>query len=79
MSAVFDEAGTSVGVRRLSNYRKRWNKALGCWSDQEQQDDNCHGSDAFRQWAQAKESGATFNAARPSSSTFKRRGSPMAT
>lgn len=78
-SAWFDEEGTAEGVKRLTNYRKRWNKTLGCWSDEEQSDDNCHGSDAFRQWGQEIANGNTFSGgATPSASTFKRRGSPMA-
>lgn len=77
-SAWFDEEGTSDGVKRLSNYRKRWNRSQGCWSDQEQSDDNCHGSDAFRQWAQEAANGNTFSGGAPSAKTFKRRGSPMA-
>lgn len=77
-SAWFDEEGTAQGVKRLSNYRKRWNKTLGCWSDQEQSDDNAHGADAFRQWGQRVASGDTFSAGTPASKGFKRRGSPMA-
>lgn len=78
-SALFDEERTAVGVKRVSNYSKRWNPTLGCWSDQEKQDDNCHGADAIRQWAQEKAAGNRFqNNAASRASTFKRRGSPMA-
>lgn len=77
-SAWFDEEGCAQGIKRLGNYRKKWNKAMGCWSDEEQSDDNAHGADAFRQWAQELRSGNTFASGAPSSSGFKRRGSPMA-
>ena len=79
-SAWFDEEGTAPGVKRLSNYRKRWNKTLGCWSDEEQQDDNCHGADAFRQWGQEIENGNTFQGGgqAAASGVFKRRRSGMA-
>jgi hypothetical protein len=79
-SAWFDEDGCADGLKRLGNYRKRWNKVLGCWSDQEQQDDNCHGADAFRQWAQEVANGNTFSGGGlpQAGAMFKRRGSPMA-
>lgn len=59
-SSWFDEEGTDKGVKRLSNYRKRWNKTLGCWSDEEQSDDNAHGADAFRQFGQELAAGNKF-------------------
>lgn len=77
-SAWFDEEGCSSGLKRVANYRKKWNKVAGCWSDQEQSDDNAHGADAFRQWGQEKANGNNFSSMRAPSSGFKRRGSPMA-
>lgn len=76
-SAHFDEEGCAVGLKRVGNYRKKWNKTTGCWSDQEQSDDNAHGADALRQWGQEKASGNVFSSMRAPASGFKRRGSPM--
>jgi hypothetical protein len=77
-SAVFDETYAGQGLIRLANYRKRWNKALGCWSLDPMHDDNSHGADGFRQWGQAKTSGIAFLRGPAKSGGFKRRGSPMA-
>lgn len=76
--ATFDETDCKQGLARLGNYRRAWNKALGRWHDYAQHDDNSHGSDAYRQWAQAKTSGQSFLRTPAKSSAFKRRGSPMA-
>jgi hypothetical protein len=75
--AWFDEDGCSQGIKRLENYRKRWNKTLGCWSDQEVSDDNAHGADAFRQWAQTVEAGINL-AGNSGQARLKRTGSGMA-
>lgn len=77
-SAVFDETHCKEGIARLSNYRKAWNNVLGRWHDYPQHDDNSHGADAFRQWAQAKTQGLSFLRVPQKSAAFKRRGSPMA-
>lgn len=77
-SAVFDETHCKDGIARLANYRKAWNNVLGRWHDYPQHDDNSHGSDAFRQWAQAKTQGLSFLRVPQKSAGFKRRGSPMA-
>lgn len=83
-SCWFAEDGCEQGLKRLANYRKKWNKVLGCWSDQEQDDDNCHGADAFRQFGQLADGGETFRglAASPRMSAttggWKRRRSGMA-
>lgn len=81
-SAWFSEEGCAQGIARLSNYRKKWDKVRGCWSSEHQHDDNSHGSDAFRQWGQTVDAGEVFptgfQASRPTSGGFKRRGSAMA-
>ena len=77
-AAWFDEEGTKQGVARLGSYRKKWNKTLGCWADEDVSDDNAHGADAFRQWGQEVASGNTFSSNTVGGSTFKRRGSAMA-
>lgn len=71
-SAWFDEEGTREGLKRLGNYRKKWNKSIGAWSDQDVSDENAHGADAFRQWGQEMDSGNAFSNAKQK--VFKRRG-----
>ncbi|MDP1774256.1 MAG: hypothetical protein Q8L15_18465 [Methylobacter sp.] len=61
-SACFDDQGCSEGIKRLDNYKKRWNKTTGSWSDEPLHDANSHGADAFRQWAQETGAGNTFGA-----------------
>lgn len=48
----FDEVACAEGIKRLSKYRRAWNERLGCFQSQPLHDDNSHGADAFRQWAQ---------------------------
>lgn len=79
----FDEGKCEQGLKRLANYRKKWDKTRGCWSDQHEHDENSHGADSFRQFGQAADSGEAFMtaiaAARPpGAGAFKRRGSAMA-
>jgi hypothetical protein len=59
-SSMFSEEGCSQGLVRLANYRKRWNKALGCWSDEPMHDENSHGADGYRQFGQTLASGTVF-------------------
>lgn len=59
-SSWFSEEGCGQGIKRLSNYRKKWDKTRGCWSDQPLHDDNSHGSDAYRQFGQTADAGETF-------------------
>lgn len=82
-SCWFSEEGCGQGIKRLSNYRKQWDKTRGCWKEEPLHDDNSHGSDAFRQFGQVADAGAVFQTAvataRPAGSgMFKRRGSAMA-
>lgn len=53
LSCWFDEAQCALGIKRLETYRKQWNKLLGCWRSSEVDDDACHGTDAFMQFAQS--------------------------
>lgn len=46
----FDAKACAVGLDRLRNYRKRWNKALGVFTEP-LHDDNSHGADAFGEFA----------------------------
>ena len=82
-SCWFSEEGCGDGIKRLSNYRKQWDKTRGCWKEEPLHDDNSHGADAFRQFGQVAEAGQVFQTAvagiRPAGAgAFKRRGSPMA-
>lgn len=75
--AWFDEVNCAQGIKRLDNYRKKWNKTLACWSDQDVSDDNAHGADAFRQWAQTVEAGIDLTNVK-GSNKLRRSGSGMA-
>lgn len=82
-SCWFSEEGCGDGIKRLSNYRKQWDKTRGCWKDDPMHDENSHGSDAFRQFGQVADAGAVFASTvaavrPPGSGAFKRRGSGMA-
>lgn len=77
-SCWFDEAGCGEGIKRLSNYRKRWDRVRGCWMEEHEHNDDCHGSDAFRQFGQLADGGEAFSVAKPGGGGFKRRGSAMA-
>lgn len=86
-SAWFCETGCGQGLKRVGNYRRKWDKTRGCWSDQHEHNDDSHGSDAFRQFGQVLESGEAFMVVAPPESSagrgpwagkFRRRGSPMA-
>jgi hypothetical protein len=58
--ACFDEVDCADGIKRLDNYKKRWNKTIGAWSDDPLHDENSHGADAFMQWGQEVEAGNDF-------------------
>ena len=47
----FDETACAEGVRRLEEYRREWNAALGVWADRPRHDVASHGADAFRAFA----------------------------
>lgn len=47
----FDSEHTGVGVSRIENYRKRWNKQMGQFTSDPLEDGNDHGSDAIQQVA----------------------------
>jgi len=57
-SAYFDKEECKFGLKRLENYRKRFNQADQRWIDEPNKANGCsEGADAFRQWAQSKENG----------------------
>ncbi len=47
----FDEAGCSVGLKRLRQYRKDWDETRGVWRDHPRHDENSHGADSFQTFA----------------------------
>lgn len=51
----FHEVQAAEGIECLENYRKKWNEALGNWSDEPVHDKFSHGADAYRQFAQGWE------------------------
>ena len=77
-SCWFSEEGCYTGIRRLTNYRKQWDKTRGCWMVEPLHNDDSHGADAFRQFGQVADAGTTFNVAAPRPAVFRRKGSPMA-
>ncbi|MEY4932812.1 MAG: hypothetical protein RLZZ403_1132 [Pseudomonadota bacterium] len=73
-SCWFDESGCQQGIKRLTAYRKHWDKVRGCWSDNHEHNDDSHGADAFRQFGQVADSGETFSVATsPNNSGLRRR------
>jgi hypothetical protein len=82
-SCWFDATHCKQGITRLANYRKKWNRTTGNWSDEPMHDANSHGADAFRQFGQVADKGETFNIGAQvqlgkNASWRRNRGSPMA-
>lgn len=50
-SCDFDEAGCSLGLKRLRHYRKEYDELRGVWRDRPRHDDNSHGADGFQTFA----------------------------
>lgn len=51
-ASYFHEINCAQGIEALENYRKKWNEALGNWSNEPVHDKYSHGADAYRQFAQ---------------------------
>ncbi len=73
---TFDEENCSLGILHLDNYRKKWDKAGGMFTDIPLHDQASHGSDAFRTAAVAfktgmlnKNNGPVTNKAAPLTTT----------
>jgi hypothetical protein len=49
-----DVESCAKGIKRLDNYKKKWNERQGRWSNEPNHDINSEGADSFRQFAQAK-------------------------
>lgn len=71
-SCWFDETACQQGIKRLAGYRKRWDRARGCWSDDHEHNDDSHGADAFRQFGQVADKGDTFVVAAAPNSSARR-------
>jgi hypothetical protein len=76
-SSWFDEIGCAEGLIRLAGFKRAWNKSLGAWRSDPEENEHIHGADAFRQFGQALASGQ-YVGNRATSKPFVRRGSPMA-
>lgn len=68
-TCLFDGTACEKGIKRLTAYRKQWDKARGCWSENPVHNDDSHGSDAFRQFGQVADKGSTFVVATHASRT----------
>ncbi len=71
-SCIFDETACEKGIKRLTGYRKQWDKTRGCWSETPMHNDDSHGSDAFRQFGQVADAGNSFAVATNSNSPMRR-------
>ena len=47
VTCVFDESTCALGIKRLDNYQKTWNKQVAAWRDEPKHDDNCHAADSL--------------------------------
>ncbi len=61
----FHEVLCTKGIECLDNYRKKWNEAIGNWSDEPVHDQASHGADAFMQFAQGWESSHEVGTQKP--------------
>ena len=65
-SAYFDVEGCKLGIKRLENYRKRFSTKDNRWIDEPNKSNGCsEAADAFRQWAQALDSGMMRTVVKP--------------
>lgn len=76
-SCWFDETGCADGLRKLAGFKRRWNKSMGAWGTEPEENGCEHSADAFRQFGQALESGQ-YLGNRPARKTLVRRGSGLA-
>lgn len=69
-----DATNCSQGIKRLDNYRKRWNQQQARYSDEPENDHTkTAGPDALRQWAQALDGGLIRST---KGSDYKRKATP---
>lgn len=48
----FDEERCKLGLAHIAQYKKQWNKQLGCWSAQPRHDEHSEAADGLRQFGQ---------------------------
>ena len=77
-AAWFDQDGTAQGIERLKHYKKKWSASEARYLDATPDKSNgcSEGADAYRQYAQAKESGLLHSLA--SSGGYVEAPSPLA-
>lgn len=56
VNCEFDESNCALVIKRLDNYRRRWDKINSMWIDDAVHDENSHGADAFRTFAVSADS-----------------------
>ena len=71
----FDEEACALGIAHLAGFKKAWNKSLGCWRPEPEENDHIHAADAFRQFGQALESGQ-YLGSKKKGKPLRRVGSP---
>ena len=59
-SCWFDETHCTTGLSRLELYRRDWNERLSAFRSTPRHDDNSHGADAFRMFAQGYQPPFTY-------------------
>lgn len=67
-SCQFDAANTALGVKRLDDYRKRWDTTNSMWLNDPQHDEASHGADGFRTFAVNVDNVIAFSNNRPTAS-----------
>lgn len=50
-TCVFDETNCATGIKRLDDYRRKWDQANSMWMNEAQHDEASHGADGFRTFA----------------------------
>lgn len=53
VQCLFDEVNCATGIKRLDNYRRKWDDINSMWLNEAVHDDASHGSDSFRTFAVA--------------------------
>lgn len=78
----WDESRCSEGLKDLAGYRKEWDDRRGAWKDHPFHGPESDGADAFRQFGQVAQAGASFQSGVAKSRAMgvarRRRGSGMA-
>lgn len=70
-NCYFDESKCALGIKRLDNYRKRWDKINSMWLNDAQHDEASHGADGFRTFAMSIDSIQSKLGKKPASFAIK--------